>query len=124
MPALESKPVTKVTPNFARFFIGARGASYADSLISQGKDGTVITGTYRYYDPVVKSLPGGNLSVQYCEDQRKAYAKDAKTGKVYVTTPSPSDFRRWTLLMAKSPSGEWHVFDHAWLKGAKQCEVA
>lgn len=121
---LEAKTHTKVTPNFARFFTGERGAAYADSLIGQGKDGAVITGIYRYYNPVVKSLPGGNLSVQYCEDQRKAYAKDGKTGKVDVTTPSPSDFRQWTLLMAKSPSGEWHVFDHAWIKGAKQCAVA
>jgi hypothetical protein len=121
---LEAKVYTKVTPNFARFFTGERGAAYADSLISQGKGGGVITGTYRYYSPVVKPVQGGSLSVQYCEDQRKAYAKDSKTGKVTVTTPSLSDFRQWTLLMSKSPSGEWHVFDHSWVKGATQCEVA
>jgi hypothetical protein len=121
---LEAKTHTEVTPNFARFFTGDRGASYADSLLSQGRGGGVITGTYRYYQPLVKTLQGGNLQVQYCEDQRKAYAKDAKTGKVHVTTPSVLDFRQWTLLMAKSPSGEWHVFDHTWLEGAKQCVVA
>ncbi|GII33043.1 hypothetical protein [Planotetraspora mira] len=121
---LEARTNTKVTPNFARFFTGERGAAYADSLISQGKDGNVITGTYHYYKPVVKSVAGGNLSVRYCEDQRKAYAKNAKTGKVNVTTPSLSDFRLWTLLMTKSSTGEWQVFDHTWVKGAKQCEVA
>ncbi|GAA1313374.1 lipoprotein [Planotetraspora silvatica] len=120
---LEARTNTKVTPNFARFFTGERGAAYADSLISQGKDGNVITGTYHYYKPVVKSVAGGNLSVRYCEDQRKAYAKNVKTGKVNVTTPSLSDFRLWTLLMTKSSTGEWQVFDHTWVKGAKQCEV-
>ncbi|WNI16985.1 hypothetical protein [Actinacidiphila sp. ITFR-21] len=121
---LEARTRSKATSNFARFFTGERGAAYADALIGQGKDGGVITGTYRYYSSAVKPLQGGNLQVQYCEDQRKAYAKDSKTGKVGVTTPSASDFRLWTLLMSKSPSGEWHVYDHTWIKGAKQCEVA
>ncbi|MFJ2636629.1 hypothetical protein ACIO6U_32400 [Streptomyces sp. NPDC087422] len=122
----EAKVYTKETPNFKRFWTGAHGATFADSIISQGKDGSVITGDYPYYNAVVKTLQGGtgNVSVQYCEDQRKAYAKDSKTGKVTVTTPSLSDFRLWTLLMTKSPSGEWTVFDHTWVQGAKQCQVA
>lgn len=120
----EAKPYAKETPNFKRYFTGERGAQYADSIISQGKDGSVITGVYHYYAPVVKPMQGGNLTVQYCEDQRKAYGKDSKTGKVNVTTPSASDFRQWTLLMSKGPSGDWQVFDHTWIKGAKQCQVA
>ncbi|WP_329134810.1 hypothetical protein OG552_19960 [Streptomyces sp. NBC_01476] len=121
---LEVQPRTKVTPNFSRFWTGERGASYADSLISQIKGGTVITGVYRYYNPVVKSVQGGAMQVTYCEDQRKAYSKDFTTGRVHVTSPSPSDFRQWTLLMSKSSSGEWQAFDHSWLKGAKQCAVS
>ncbi|SFF69566.1 hypothetical protein SAMN05216251_124136 [Actinacidiphila alni] len=122
---LEAKAHSKVTPNFSRFWTGGTGAAFADSLMSQitGKGG--ITGTYHYYNPVVKTLTdSGNLSVVYCEDQRKAYSKDSATGKVKTTTPSPSDFRQWNLQMTKSASGEWHVFDHKWLKGAKQCQVA
>lgn len=120
----EAKVYTKETPNFKRFWTGGHGAEFADSIILQGKDGTVVTGYFSYYNPVVKSLAAGNLSVQYCEDQRKAYAKDSKTSKVNVTTPSPSDFMAWTLLMTKGPAGEWQVFDHRWVQGAKQCQVA
>jgi hypothetical protein len=119
----EAKTYKKETPNFKRFWTGLHGAQYADSIISQGKDGSVITGLYPYYNPVVKSIGGGNVSVRYCEDQRKAYSKDARTGRVMVTTPSLSDFRLWTLLMAKGPAGEWQVFNHTWIKGAKQCEI-
>ncbi len=122
----EAKARTEETANFKRFWTGERGAEYADSLIAQIKGKGGITGTYRYYSPVVKSLAnsGGNMSVSYCEDQRKAYSKDAKTGKALVTTPSVTDFRRWTLVMSKGASGEWQVFDHTWVKGAKQCQVA
>ncbi|MEC3995982.1 hypothetical protein VSR01_21645 [Actinacidiphila sp. DG2A-62] len=120
----EAKIYTKETPNFKRFWTGEHGAEFADSIIAQGKDGSVITGSYPYYNPVVKPFSNGNVSVRYCEDQRKAYAKDSKTGTVTVTTPSLSDFRLWTLLMMKSPSGDWTVYHHSWVQGAKQCQVA
>jgi hypothetical protein len=120
----EAKTYTKETPNFKRFWTGAKGAQYADSIISQGKDGNVITGTYHYYQPVLTTLQSGNASVQYCEDQRKGYLKDPRTGKVFVTTPSLKDFRLWTVAMAKGPAGDWQVYDFKWLKGDKTCQVA
>ena len=120
----ESKVYTKEPANFKRFWTGEHGAEFADSIISQGKDGSVVTGTFNYYKPVVKSIAAGNLQIQYCEDQRKAYGKDSKTGKVDVTTPSAQDFNLWTLVMAKDPSGEWQAFNHTWTQGAKQCQIA
>jgi hypothetical protein len=119
----EAKLYSKETANFKRFWTGGHGAEFADSIISQGKDGTVVTGTFRYYNPVVKAFSTGNVSVKYCEDQRKAYSKDAKTGKVNVTAPSADDFMFWTLDMTKASSGEWHVYNHGWVEGAKQCQV-
>jgi hypothetical protein len=119
-----ARTYTKETADFKRFWTGLHGAEFADSLISQGKDGSVVTGTFNYYKPVVKTLDTGNLTVSYCEDQRKAYSKDAKTGKVDVTTPSLQDFNLWTLSMTKSPAGEWTVYDHRWESGAKQCEIS
>jgi len=120
----EAKVYTKEPANFKRFWSGEHGAAYADSIISQGKGGTVVTGTFNYYKPSVKSVADGNLQVQYCEDQRKAYGKDSKTGKVNVTTPSADDFNLWTLVMTKSPSGDWQAFDHTWVQGAKQCQLS
>ncbi|MEW1864359.1 hypothetical protein OG896_18660 [Streptomyces sp. NBC_00669] len=122
--AFTAKTYTKEPAFFKRFWTGEHGAEFADSLISQGKGGSVVTGTFDYYKPVVKKLVTGNLSVQYCEDQRKAYGKDAKTGKVNVTTPSLADFNLWTLTMTKSSTGEWQAYDHTWQNGAKQCQIA
>lgn len=121
---MEAKQYTKVTPNFSRFFTGSFGAEFADTVLSQNADGSLITGYYHYYSPVVKSIGNGNVSVQYCEDQRKAYAKDAKTGAVSVTTPSLNDFEQWTLLMTKADSGEWTVYNHTWVQAVKSCELS
>ena len=78
---------TKETPNFKRYWTGMPGATYADTIISRGRQGKIVTGTYRYYAPTVAPNGQGAQVVSYCEDQRKAYAKDAKTGKVTVTAP-------------------------------------
>jgi len=121
---MEAKQYTKVTPNFSRFFTGSFGAEFADTVLSQNADGSLITGYYHYYSPVVESIGNGNMSVQYCEDQRKAYAKDAKTGVISVTTPSLNDFEQWTLLMTKSGAGEWTVYNHTWVQAVKSCELS
>jgi len=83
----EAKTYTAETANFKRFWSGAKGAEYADSIISQGKDGNVITGTYHYYQPVTTTLVTGNVSVNYCEDQRQGYLKDPSTGR--SSSPPP-----------------------------------
>ncbi|MBY8880982.1 hypothetical protein [Actinacidiphila acidipaludis] len=121
----ESQIRTAETPNVKRYFDGLQGAKLADSVINYGKSGNVATGTYRYYQPTVKANGGaGTLTVSYCEDQRKAYDKNAKTGKVHVTTPSLQDFRAWTFAMHKDSAGDWQVYEYKWLQGAKQCQVA
>lgn len=114
----ESRARTKETPNFKRYFTGAPGAEFVDQVIAYGRIGNVATGTYRYYRPTVTGSAGaGTVVVTYCEDQRKAGDKDARTGKVKVTAPSLNDFRAWTFEMMKSASGDWQVFDCRWKQG-------
>jgi len=72
----------------------------------------------------VTSIVEGNRQVKVCEDQRKGYAKDSKTGAVSVTTPSLNDFEQWTLMMTKSTSGEWQVFRSDWVQGVKSCQLS
>lgn len=119
----EAKTYTKEPPNFKRFWAGATGAAYADEIIKEGKDGNVITGTYNYYKPVLTTMSTGNVAVQYCEDQRKGYLKDPRTGHVFTTTPSLKDFRLWNLSLSKGPNGDWQVYQYHWTKGAKSCEL-
>jgi hypothetical protein len=113
----------KETPNFKRYWTGVPGATYADTIIARGRQGKIVTGTYRYYAPSVAKNPEGMPVVSYCEDQRKAYAKNAHTGKVTVTTPSLSDFRAWSLIMTKDSAGDWQVANYNWQQGAKKCQV-
>jgi hypothetical protein len=114
---------TTETANFKRYWTGPRGAEYADTIIARIKSGKLITGTYRYYAPTVKPGASGAQVVAYCEDQRKAYDKDAKTGKAAVTTPSLSDYRSWSLVMRKGTAGNWQVTNFDWAKGAKTCQA-
>lgn len=121
----ESQIRTSETPNVKRYFDGASGAEFADSVIAYGKTGNVATGTYRYYEPqVTDNAAAHTVTVSYCEDQRKAYDKNARTGKVHVTTPSLQDFRAWTLLMARNSAGDWQVYHYNWTQGAKKCQIA
>jgi hypothetical protein len=115
---------TKETANFKRYWTGLPGAAFADTIIARIKSGKLITGTYRYYAPSVTTGDGGTPVVAFCEDQRKAYDKDAKTGAAAVTTPSLSDFRSWSLAMAKGTDGEWRVGNYSRVTGDKKCEVA
>ncbi|MEV6013036.1 hypothetical protein AB0M29_40520 [Streptomyces sp. NPDC051976] len=112
------------TANFKRYWTGLSGATYADTIIARGRQGKVITGTYRYYSPRVTPNAQGAQVVSYCEDQRKAYAKDARTGRVRVTTPSLSDFRSWSLVMSRNSAGGWQVANYTWHQGARNCQVA
>jgi len=113
------------TPNLKRFFPSEHGAELADQLISYAKSGKVATGTFRYYNPKVTVNKGaGSVTVGFCEDQRKAYDKDIKTGKVTITQPSLKSFNSWTYVMGKSASGEWTVFSYSWNHGVAKCQVA
>lgn len=113
------------TPNLKRYFTGVHGAELADQLISYGKSGKVATGTFRYYQPkVTVNKQANSVTVAFCEDQRKAYDKDVKTGKVNVTAPTLNSFNSWTYVMDKGATGEWKVFNYSWIHGVKKCQVA
>ncbi|MEU1627015.1 hypothetical protein ABZ746_17180 [Streptomyces sp. NPDC020096] len=80
-----------------------------------------ITGTYRYYDLDVSLNGKDTAAAHYCEDQRQAFSKDIKTGKVFRTTPSNNDFYRFTVFLTKNASGTWQVARESWTQGDKSC---
>lgn len=121
---MEALGKLKETPNLKRYFTGPDGAALADQMISYAKSGKVATGTIRYYGPkITVNKAAGSVNVAFCEDQSKAYDKDAKTGKVTVTKPSLQSFNSWTYVMGKAASGEWQVFHYSWVHGVKKCQV-
>jgi hypothetical protein len=120
----EAQGNLKESANMKRFFTGEHGAALADQMIAYARTGKVASGSIRYYQPkVTVNKEADSVTVAFCEDQRKAYDKDVKTGKVNVTSPSLKSFNAWTYVMAKASSGEWQVFNYNWVHGAEQCHI-
>ncbi|GAA1894756.1 hypothetical protein GCM10009753_24570 [Streptantibioticus ferralitis] len=100
---------------------GPDAGIYWSQLIKKFRDqDKTITGTYRYYSMKVKLTSGSTAAGSYCEDQRQAFAKDIKTGKVYKTTPSNDDFFLNTVKLTKD-QGVWKVAEASWKKGDSSC---
>ncbi|MGP3928016.1 MULTISPECIES: hypothetical protein [unclassified Streptomyces] len=110
--------------NYKRYWTGLQGAKFADTINDFGKSGKTITGSFHYYRPTVKLTGKATAGVTYCEDQRKGYAKNRKTGKVEKTTPSLDDFSQWSLGLAKNTSGDWQVIRYAYTERAKSCQIS
>ncbi|GGS77044.1 hypothetical protein [Streptomyces violaceus] len=79
-----------------------------------------ITGTIRYYDRTV-TVDGKAASVLFCADESKGYAKDLKTNKPKVTTPSDEDFILYNTRLEKNGNGVWQTTRIVSTAGAKQC---
>jgi hypothetical protein len=80
-----------------------------------------ITGTIRYYDRTVTLDGGKAASVVFCADESKGYAKDLKTNKPKVTTPSDEDFILYNTRLEKNSDGVWQTTRIVSTAGAKQC---
>ncbi len=97
------------------------GVFWAKRIQTAKSEGRTITGTYRYYDFSVHLNGPDTAGANFCEDQRQAFSKDIKTGKVYRTTPSNGDFYRFTAQLAKDSSGTWKISQESWVQGDKSC---
>ncbi|MFE6526056.1 hypothetical protein [Streptomyces sp. NPDC057794] len=80
-----------------------------------------ITGTIRYYDRAVTLDGSKAASVVFCADESKGYAKDLKTNKPKVTTPSDEDFILYNTRLEKNDDGVWQTSRIVSTAGAKQC---
>ncbi|GAA2399231.1 hypothetical protein [Streptomyces coeruleofuscus] len=80
-----------------------------------------ITGTIRYFDRTVTLDGSKAASVVFCADESKGYAKDLKTNKSKVTTPSDEDFILYNTRLEKNSGGVWQTTRIVSTAGAKQC---
>lgn len=80
-----------------------------------------ITGAIRYYDRTVTLDGSKAASVVFCADESKGYAKDLKTNKPKVTTPSDEDFILYNTRLEKNSDGVWQTTRIVSTAGAKQC---
>jgi hypothetical protein len=109
------------SPALSVYYAGSARSFYVQEITQAKGQGASITGTFRYYNRRVKSYSNGASVVTYCEDQSKAFSKDAKTGVVHRTDPSPSDYSFYTAVLLKNEFGQWQVNTLNAQDGASEC---
>jgi hypothetical protein len=104
------------------FYDSGKALEAAVTWVGKFKDANLgITGTIRYYDRTVTLNGSKTASVIFCADESKGYAKDLKTGKPKVTSPSDQDFILYNTRLEKNRDGVWQTTGIVSTAGAKQC---
>ncbi|NEC53132.1 hypothetical protein G3I18_31955 [Actinospica acidiphila] len=80
-----------------------------------------ITGTYRYYNPMVQVRDGGSASLVYCEDQSKAFDMYLKDRKVNKTPVTENSYVLYTAQLRKNDKGVWVITKLLSERGHDQC---
>ncbi len=108
-------------PSMLHAYADNAGLFWAKRISASKSQGHTITGTYRYYDLSAHLNNANTAGAGFCEDQRQAFGKDIKSGKVLRTAPSNSDFYRFTAMLTKNASGTWQISDESWVQGDTSC---
>jgi hypothetical protein len=81
-----------------------------------------VTGTYRYYDPVINMSDGGDASLVYCEDQSKAYDMYLETKKVNKTPATKNSYVLYNTQLKKNDEGVWVIEKLLSQRGSDKCQ--
>ncbi|MFJ2263237.1 hypothetical protein ACIOKD_33865 [Streptomyces sp. NPDC087844] len=104
------------------FYNRGRALEAAVSWVGKFEDaGLGITGKVRYFDRTATLDGSKTASVLFCADESKGYAKDLKTDKAEVTTPSNDDFILYNTRLEKNSEGVWQTTRIVSTAGAKKC---
>ncbi|MFI7013021.1 hypothetical protein [Streptomyces sp. NPDC050164] len=104
------------------FYNAGRALEAATTWVHKFKKANLgIMGTIRYFDRTVALDGSQTASVVFCADESKGYAKDLKTNKPKVTTPSDEDFILYNTRLKKNSDGIWQTTRIVSTAGAKQC---
>ena len=72
-------------------------------------EGTSITGTIRYYKPVLKIYAKDKATLTYCSFEGYAFAKDRKTNRVKKTPIDKDSYIFYSTRMEKNSKGVWQT---------------
>ena len=104
------------------FYNTGRALEAAVTWVGKFKDAKLgIMGKVRYYSRTVTFDGSKAAAALFCADESKGYAKDLKTGKAKVTTPSNEDFILYNTRLEKNSDGVWQTTRIVSTAGAKQC---
>lgn len=107
-------------------YAGDQALAYAKDYVQRHvKAKLTVTGTDRYYKPVV-TLQAKNTSaeVTLCENQGKLFSKEIGTGKVDVTPENADSFIAYDIVLAefRPGSGLWRASAITVKGRASQCQ--
>ncbi|WP_371662324.1 hypothetical protein [Streptomyces sp. NBC_00280] len=81
-----------------------------------------ITGTYRFYSPVVVVDNDGTASLSYCEDQGKAYIKYLETNKIRKTEVTAKSYVAYNTSLKRNSKGVWIIQKMISQSGSAKCQ--
>ncbi|MEU6081003.1 hypothetical protein [Streptomyces sp. NPDC047108] len=105
--AILQTPSDPNSPNVS-FYHSSDALKETKDWISGFKENDLtITGTIRYFDPVVKVRKGGRAAeLIYCSDESGGSSKSRKTGKI-DDSGTGSNFVQYVTLLQKDSEGVW-----------------
>jgi hypothetical protein len=109
------------SPGLAQYLAQDAAKTWDDSVGWGRTYHRSVTGTVRFYDREVTVKDQKTAGVSFCEDQSRSYDKDSKTGKVFTTQPSASDFVFHMAQMIKASDGTWQMATYKSQRGAARC---
>ncbi|WP_434594720.1 hypothetical protein [Streptomyces sp. A5-4] len=109
------------TANMQRYYTGSASPYLGKGVKKYWDGGRTVTGKYSYYGFQVIDLKENVATARYCEDQRNAFGKEIKTGKVDKGAASKNDFVETKIEAAKNSKGDWQVRQFELKKAAETC---
>jgi hypothetical protein len=104
------------------YYEGEAAVSTEEFIKAYVKAKARITGTYRYYDPVIRVNDDGSASLVYCEDQSKAYDMYLATKKVNKTPVTKNSYVLYNTQLKKNDKGVWTIEKLLSQRGSDKCQ--
>ncbi|MGY0069482.1 hypothetical protein ACWZEH_22380 [Streptomyces sp. QTS137] len=105
------------------YYYEGEGAAATQKFIQNYVDHKAgLTGSYRFYAPVVAVGKDGTGSLSYCEDQGKAYVKYLETGKVKKTEVTEKSYVIYHTSLKKNDEGVWVIHKIVSERGSVKCQ--
>lgn len=108
-------------PALKRYVTGDGAIAWMGNVQLFKTRGRTVTGMDRWFRRSVHIISPTTASLVFCNDQTKAYDKDKKTGKVFVTKPNPTDFVFFNSFVQKDAQGTWRATFRTAARGARRC---
>ncbi|MFD3823395.1 hypothetical protein [Streptomyces sp. NPDC058625] len=105
------------------YYYEGEGAAVTQKFIQNYVDHKAgLTGSYRFYAPVVAVGKNGTGSLSYCEDQGKAYVKYLETSKVKKTEVTEESYVIYHTSLKKNDEGAWVIHKIVSERGSAKCQ--